>query len=202
MYAVHPSVAYWQSILQNLKTKTGRSLEEWIALLEREAPDGEKERSEWLKTQHGLGRTTAALIAGHASGKNTTETDGSAYLAAAPGYVEAMYRGKEALRPAYDQILTLARKHFPDLKVCPCATIVPLYRRHVFAQIKPATKTRLELGLCLKGYNGILSPRLIDTGGLQKGDRITHRFHLASGEMPDAEMLEWLRIAYELDREP
>lgn len=202
MYAVHPSIAYRQSILNNLKSKTGRSADEWAALLRQEAPAGDKARLDWLKTHYQLGRSTAALIVEYASGQAMDYADGAAYLAAAPGYVEAMYRGKEALRPAYDRILDLAREQFPDLKICPCATIVPLYRHHVFAQIRPAAKSRLELGLCLKSFSGKLSPRLVDTGGLQKGDRITHRFDLAPGQLPDAEMLHWLQVAYELDDAP
>ena len=197
MYSVHPSVAYAQAILRNLKEKTGRNLEEWLVLLKNEGPEPAKARRDWLKKTHALGGTTAWLIAERSVGQGFDGTDESAYLAAAPDSVEAMFQGKESLRPAFDQIIALVRKQFPEMRICPCATIVPLYRKHVFAQIKPATKSRLELGLCLKGYSGPFSPRLQDTGGLQKGDRITHRFNLAPGELPDADMLGWMKIAYE-----
>jgi hypothetical protein len=50
IYGVHPGVAMVQKSLADLKQKTGRSLEEWIALVKREAPKGEKERRDWLKT--------------------------------------------------------------------------------------------------------------------------------------------------------
>lgn len=200
LYSVHPSIAYAHAILQNLPEKTGRSLAEWIRLLEREGPAGDKERRDWLKSAYGLGSTTAWMIAERSVGKSLRETDEAAYLAEAPGYVETMYQGKESLRPAHDRILALALQHFPEAKICPCQTIVPLYRKHVFAQIKPATKNRLELGLCLKGHDGPLPERLIDTGGAKKGDRITHRFALGPGQLPDAEMLHWMQVAYELDR--
>ena len=198
LYTVHPSVAYAQAILRNLEQKTGRSLEAWLDLLKKEGPKEAKARRDWLKSQHQLGNTTAWMIAERSVGDGLDGTDEAAYLAAAPAYVENMFQGKEALRPAYNQLITLARQHFPEVKICPCATIVPLYRKHVFAQIKPATKTRLELGLCLKGFTGALSPRLVDTGGLQKGDRITHRFQLSPGEMPDAEMVEWMEVAHNI----
>jgi len=48
-----------------------------------------------------------------------------------------MFAGpKEALRPLYDELLKLGRSLGKDVKVCPCQTMVPLYRNHVFAQIK------------------------------------------------------------------
>lgn len=40
---------------------------------------------------------------------------------------------------------------------------------------------------------------MIDTGGLKKGDRITHRMPISSLAEIDAEVREWARIAYELD---
>src|ERR1041384_645465 len=85
-----------------------------------------------------------------------------------------------------------------DVKVCPCQTIVPLYRKHVFAQIKPTTRTRIDLGLALKDTK--VPKRLIDTGGLAKKDRITHRIEITSMKDIDAEAKKWLKTAYEMDR--
>jgi predicted GTPase len=85
-----------------------------------------------------------------------------------------------------------------DVKVCPCQTIVPLYRNHVFAQIKPTTRTRIDLGLALKDTK--VPKRLIDTGGLAKKDRITHRIEITSLKDIDAEVKKWLKTAYEMDK--
>lgn len=199
-YSVHPSVAYGRSILDNLPDKTGRSLDEWLALLAADAPAGEKERRDWLKREHGLGGTTAWMIAERSVGKGAEGTDPEAYLAAARGYVEAMYAGrKQALRPIHDALLAAALELGDDVGICPCKTIVPLYRSHVFAEVKPATLSRVDLGLALKGVDRKLPRRLVDTGGLAKGDRITHRIPLASPDEVDAEVREWLGVAYELD---
>jgi predicted GTPase len=86
----------------------------------------------------------------------------------------------------------------PDVKVCPCQTMVPLYRNHVFAQIKPTTRTRIDLGLALKDTT--VPKRLIDTGGFAKKDRITHRIEITSVKDIDAEVKRWLKIAYEIDK--
>jgi hypothetical protein len=41
--------------------------------------------------------------------------------------------------------------------------------------------------------------RLINTGGYEKKDRITHRFEITSLRDIDDEVKRWLRIAYERD---
>src|SRR5262249_55872051 len=86
-----------------------------------------------------------------------------------------------------------------DVKICPCTTIVPFYRNHVFAQTKPATRTRVDFGLALKGVTKRIPKRLIDTGGLKKGDRITHRIPIESPDQIDDQVREWAKLASELD---
>src|SRR5262249_26367420 len=104
-----------------------------------------------------------------------------------------------ALRPLHDALIELGRSLGEDVKICPCQTIVPLYREHVFAQIKPTTRTRIDFGLALKKATRKIPKRLIDTGGVAKGDRITHRFAISSANDIDDEVKTWLRIAYDLD---
>ncbi len=52
LYGVHPGVAMAQKSLAELKEKTGRSLEEWIALVKEEGLKDEKSQREWLKAKH------------------------------------------------------------------------------------------------------------------------------------------------------
>jgi hypothetical protein len=200
VYSVHPGVAYVQAVIDNMPEKTGRSLDEWIALVEESGPAGEKERIAWLKSQHRLGATTAGLIVECASGLGRENTDGAAYLEAAARYVEEMYEGgKAGLRLIHDALVEMVVSLGKDVKISPCRTIVPFYRNHVFAQIKPATRTRVDFGLALKGVTKKIPKRLIDTGGLKKGDRITHRFPIESPEEIDDQVREWAKIAYDLD---
>ena len=154
----------------------------------------------WLKSEHNFGGNTASWLA-ERSGEaklGIGEESPEAYLAAAVGYVDAMYAGpKSALRPIYDRLLDLGLAIGPDVKACPCTTMVPLYRKHVFAQIKPTTRTRIDLGLALGDTP--VSGRLIDTGGFAKKDRITHRIAVSSLDDIDAEVESLLRKAYERD---
>jgi Domain of unknown function (DUF5655)/Domain of unknown function (DUF4287) len=199
LYGVHPSVAMVQKWLAELKDETGRSMEEWLALVKMEGPKDEKSRREWLKTKHKIGTNKASWIAERAEGKGWEDTP-EAYLKAAVQYVEEQYAGpKEKLRPIFDELLRLGKSIGSDVKACPCRTIVPLYREHVFAQIKPTTNSRIDLGLALTHYKGKLPKRIIDTGGLAKKDRITHRIEITAAEEIDGEVKKWLRTAYDLD---
>jgi hypothetical protein len=186
-----------QKAIADLPSKTGRDLESWIKLIKKSGLKDEKARREWLKTEHGLGTNYASWLADRAEGKGE-DGDPETYLKAAEGYVEKMFAGpKSSLLPTYDALLKLAFNLGKDVKACPCQTIVPLYRKHVFAQIKPTTQTRIDLGLALKDLKA--TGRLIDTGGFAKKDRITHRIPIMSPTDIDDEVKRWLVHAYALD---
>jgi len=201
IYSVHPGVQMVQDWILSLPQKTGRSLDQWLDLVKKEGPPTEKERREWLKKEHKLGTNSAWWIAERAEGKGAETDDPERYLAAAEKYVEAMFKGsKAALRSIYDALLKLGLSIGKDVEACPCQTIVPLYRNHVFAQIKPATQSRIDLGFALKDTkppNG--NTRLIDTGGFAKKDRITHRIAITKLADIDDEVKRWLRTAYDMD---
>ena len=198
LYSPHPSIGMMQKWLAELKQKTGRSLDAWLRFVKKNGPKDEKSRREWPKQEHGLGTNTAWWIAERAEGKGFEGDDPDKYLEAAEGYVEEMFAdGKAPLRPIYDELLKIGLKVGKEAKACPCQTIVPLYRNHVFAQIKPTTRMRIDLGFAL----GDMKPkrRLIDTGGFAKKDRITHRIPITSLDDIDNEVKQWLKVAYDRD---
>jgi hypothetical protein len=192
LYAVHPGVEMVQKWAAELKAKTGRTLEEWIAVVKKEGPKDEKSRREWLKTKHKFGTNGAWWIAEGADGKGAEEDTSEGYLKTAVVYVEEQYAGaKENLRPIFDESLKLGKSLSDDVKARPWKTIVPLYRKHVFAQIKATTNTRIDLGFAVTHYRGKPPKRLIDTGGLAKKDRITHRIPITSVKEIDGEVKKW-----------
>ena len=198
IYSVHPGVLMTQKWIGELKQKTGRTLEEWLKLIKKEGPADEKARRDWLRDKHGLNTPAATSIAERAAGKVMVSEDPDVYLETAERDVDKMFSGGKAhLRPVYDALLKLGLKTGKEAKACPCSTIVPLYRKHVFAQIKPTTQTRIDMGFAL----GDMKPtgRLIDTGGFAKKDRITHRIPIASLDDIDDEVKHWLKVAYDRD---
>jgi hypothetical protein len=189
LYSPPPHLGVEESYRTNLVERTGKTLEQWVELTRASGPPTEKERREWLKAQHGLTTNYAWWVAERA-GAEAEVYDPDAL-------VEAMFAGPKAgLLPVYDQLLALGLALGPDVRACPCKTIVPLYRVHVFAQLKPSARTRLDLGLAL--CDTPFTDRLLDTGGRAKGDRITHRIALAAPADIDDEVRRWLRAAYDL----
>jgi len=197
-YDVHPSVQMLESVIDGMQQKTGRSLEQWVEFLNKTGPKDHKEQLAWLKTEHGLGTNYASLIAGRSTGKAEEFETADEYLSHAQDYVDQMYAGpKEHLREIYDEILKFAKTMGKGIRVSPCRTIVPIYRNHVIAQIKPTTRTRIDLGLALKDTR--TPKRLINTGGFEKKDRISHRIEIARIEDFDDDAKRWMKIAYDMD---
>ena len=200
VYSVHPSVPYAQKIIASMKTKTGRSIDEWIAFVKKTGPKTEVERRAWLKDAHALGTNYAWWIAERAEGKGGEEDSPEAYLRQAPKYVEEMYGGKRAaLRPIYEKLLAMGLAIGDEAKACPCKTMVPLYRDHVFAEIKPATNSRIDLGLALATITRRIPARVAPVKNA-KGNRITHRIPIVSVGEVDEFVEQWLRKAYEADQ--
>lgn len=75
---------------------------------------------------------------------------------------------------------------------------MPFYREHVFAEIKPATNSRIDLGLAL-GKVTLKIPARIEAVKGPKGNRITHRIPIESVDQVDAFVERWMRTAYEAD---
>jgi hypothetical protein len=204
MYSPHPAVQIVIDWVNSLKEKTGKSLPEWLALIENNGPKTEAARRDWLKREYKFGTNSAWWLAERSVGKGSEDDSPEGYLQAAAEWVDKMYVKKQAIKPIHDAIIEYARNMADDVRVCPCQTIVPLYRNHVFAQIKPSTKERLDLGLWLapliqKGDTDF-PERLVSTGGYEKKDRITHCFQLTSLKDFDGEVKKWLKRAYSLDK--
>lgn len=109
-----------------------------------------------------------------------------------------MFAGsKPGLRPLYEALLDLGLGIGQEAKACPWKTMVPFYRNHVFAQLKPSTRTRIDPGFALGDRKA--SGLLIDTGGFAKKDGITHCIPRAGLAEIDAEVKRCLKLAYVLD---
>lgn len=196
-YSVHPSIETTIKWIANLKKTTGRSLDEWLKFIDKEGPRTEADRNAWLKKIHGMGTNTAGWFAARSVGKNSEDEDPKVYLKTADAWVEEMFVKKPDIRPLYDAALKFGMSLGKDVKVCPCKTMVPFYRNNVFANLTPSTRTRLDLGLCLRGVP--FTSRLTDTGGTAKKDRITHRIAITTLDDLNADLKKWWKKAYDMD---
>jgi hypothetical protein len=193
-YHEYKSLRMVQSVIAGMKKKTGRSLEEWLRLVNQDGPESEKERAAWPKYEHGMGTKYATWIAARSLGYSKETGSAEEYLQHTKDNVEKMFAGpKQHLRIIYDEILKYALTMGPDIRVSPCSTIVPIYRKHIIAQSKPTTRT--DVGLALKSAK--VPKRLINTGGFEKKDRISHRIELNKPEDFDSEAQRWMKVAYD-----
>lgn len=189
---MHPALKYIESGIENFKARTGHSIEEWVEITGAAKLADRKSRIAWLRNAHKLGLVSATAIADAGEGKSLLEYTPEAY-------VDKLFSGpKTALRPLFEKLLKLSYSIGKDVTATPCSTMVPIRRKHVIAQIKPATNTRIDFGLALQ--DTAASGKLIDTGGRAKGDRITHRIAITSKADIDADLKAWLVAAYDLDR--
>jgi len=132
-----------------------------------------------LKEEHGISHGFANLITSKAL-ESGTETD----------TVATQYSGaKEALKPIYDKIVAYAEKLGNDIEIAPKKTSVSLRRKKQFALITPATKTRIDLGLALKGEEA--------QGRLETYNAMcSHRIRLESVSDFNQEVKTWMKEAY------
>ena len=198
-YDVHPGVAMIQRWEAELHSKTGRSLDEWAGLVRKRSFPKPSAAKDWLKAEYGLPPMTAYSIAEFAIGKLPWEGDPKLYLKNAVDYVRNMFVGpKEWQRPIFEAVVTFARTLGKDVRICPCKTIVPIYRNRVFAELKPATNKRLELALVLGEVP--VQGRLVRNPRAKADDRRQHLIGITPDAGFDAECKKWLKAAYANDK--
>ncbi len=195
---MHPGVLMIERWIATLPAKTGRSVEAWLAEIDSHGFAKPEVCSRWLETQHQFSAKAAAWLSGKAfaaGGQQLAESSAD-YLTACPGYVDRLFRGRNAgLRPLYDNLVALAHSLGEELRICPTHSCVPLYRQRLVADIRPSGGKRIELGLALADEPA--SPRLAAAGSRGGKSRITHRVDIASPDEIDLQVRRWLKQAYE-----
>jgi predicted transport protein len=173
-------------MLENLKEKTGKSLEEWIALLEPKKFKKHGHIVKFLKEEHGITHGFANTIALKAREADAGSIDDNELIT-------GQYRGKESLLPIKDQLEVFIKKLGEDVEIAPKKSSISYRRKTQFALIQPTTKSRVDLGLKLKGIEN--QGKLEGSGPF--GTMCTHRIQLTSVDEIDQEVLGWVKEAYE-----
>lgn len=172
-----------QTMIDNMPEKTGKSLSEWTKLLQSKSFEKHSEAVNFLKKEHNVTHGFANTIVTLAKEENASEED----------LVESQYKGKESLLPMYEAILKMVAAFGDDVTVTPKKTSVSIIRKKQFALIKPATKTRIDLGLKIKDKP--TTDRLENSGPF--GTMCTHRVQISDISDIDSELNDWLMEAYE-----
>jgi predicted transport protein len=176
-----------QTMIDNLHKKTGKTLEQWIALVKKENFGKHSEVISFLKDKHGLTYGYANLVAHRLKGTDAGSAENKDDL------IEKQYKGKEHLRPLYDQLLAEIRKFGDDVEVAPKNAYVSLRRKKQFAMFQPATKTRFEIGINLKGQQPAGKLEATTTANAM----CSHKINIADINDIDKEIISWLKLAYD-----
>jgi hypothetical protein len=168
---------------RNIEQATGRSIDEWVALVAASGSSRHGETVAWLKAEHGFSHGNANFVA--LTAKRGSTAGGGDEL------VDAMYAGPKAtLRPFHDQVIELIQGYGADVALVPKQAYVSMRRSKQFGTVGPGPRGRIEIGLSLRGVPP--TGRLEATSGM-----CTHRIRLSSPDELDADVLGWLHDAYE-----
>jgi predicted transport protein len=177
------------AVSQSLGARTGRSLEQWLALVRSSGLDPLDQAAVrgWLRREYGVPQNSQWAIA-----------DAAAKAAGwvpptVSEYVDRQYAGaKAALRPVYDALAAAIGALGGDVTVEGRGTYIPFVRGRQFAAIAAAARDRIDLGLRFTDPPD--TARLQPGGGLAQA---THKLSLRTVQDIDAEVLNLLRTAYE-----
>ncbi len=165
--ALHPE-AMNAAILRNLKIKTGRNLEEWIVILDRECTcTGERPIAEWLKGEYGMGHITAIVLARKQAIMKTggMQPTGRELLS-------GLFARNHAAHQWYLDVSVGLSDKLSGVIETPCKTYVGFGNPRQFAVLRPGKSEGLLVGLA--GYDSMLGD-LEGVRGLGGSARIRYR---------------------------
>lgn len=172
-----------QTMINNMPEKTGKSLHEWKSILKTKAFSKHSEGVNFLKKEHGVTHGFANTIVTLSKEENKSDDD----------LVTSQYIGKSSLFPIYKKLLSVIKPFGDDITITPKKTSVSVIRKRQFVLIKPATKTRIDLGLKLPEKP--TTERLGNSGPF--GTMCTHRVQITSENDIDHELISWMKEAYD-----
>lgn len=176
-----------KTMTENLHKNTGKTIEQWISIVKQKNFAKHGEIISFLKEEHGFSYGFANLVAHKSKGSDAGSVADTSEL------IEKQYKGKEHFRPVYETLMAEILKFGNDIEVAPKNAYVSLRRKKQFALLQPATKSRFEIGLIIKGQEtrGVLE--VIPTANAM----CSHKINIESEKDITPEVLDWLRIAYD-----
>ncbi len=182
-----------RSQLANIEKRTGKTLAELHALLQKAGLQKHGEMVAWLKSELALGHGDANTIA-HTFRDPALVSGGQANATDEPtgDPLDAIYADKKApLRPLHDAVLAAVAK-FGTFEIAPKKGYVSLRRQKQFAMVGPGSKGRLEIGINLKGRDG--DERFVAQA---PGGMCQLKAWITAASEVDAELLAVLRAAFD-----
>ena len=177
------------AVSMSLAERTGRSLNEWVALVRASGIDPLDQNAvrKWLRSTHRIPQNSQWAIADAAA------RDAGWVRPTVAEYVDGQYSGaKAALRPVYDALAAAIGDLGGDVTVEGRSTYTPFVRGRQFAAVAAATRDRVDLGLRFTDPPAAARLQPATAPG-----QATHKISLRSVQDLDDEVRHLLRIAYE-----
>jgi predicted transport protein len=171
-----------KTMINNMPEKTGKSLEKWINILKEKSFSKHSEAVRFLKAEYQVTHGFANMIVALSKDEDSSAEE----------LLSKQYKGKEALIPIYEQLISYIKTIGSDVTITPKKGSVSIIRKRQFFLIKPATKSRIDLGFKLKDKP--ITDRLENSGPF--GTMCTHRVKISSVDEIDNEIMDWIKEAY------
>ena len=177
--------------IANLQTRSGKTLDQLFAIVRKSGLSKHGEIRDMLKKKlemgHGDANTVASLflkpiVDAASPGKSTDASD----------VLGAIYAGaKEPLRPIHEKLMAAIDK-FGEFEVAPKKAYISLRRKKQFAMIGPATQTRVEVGLNMKGVPPTARLEQLPAGGMCQ-----YKVKVTDAKQVDKELIAWIKQAFD-----
>ena len=176
-----------QTMYDNIAKKTGKTVDEWITIVQQQKLQKHGEMMKFLKEEHGFTHGYANMVAIKVTGTDARDVENKDDL------IDKQYKGKEHFKPLYDKLMNQIKSFGPDVEVAPKNAYVSLRRKKQFATLQPASKTRFEIGINLKGEEGNAVLKPITTANAM----CSYKIELANEADLSADILNWIKKAYD-----
>ena len=97
------------------------------------------------------------------------------------------------MKPWYDKLMEAINKFGKDVEVSPKKAYVSLRRKKQFAIIQPSTKTRMDVGLNIKG---VAPSGNVEASGSWNA-MCTHRIKVEDEKAINKELISWIKQSYD-----
>lgn len=177
----------FQAYLDTVKAKTGKTPDDFKKLAKEKGLVTHAELLAWLKTDFQLGHGHANAIIHAITGDDKPKLSLDEQIAKHFGGAKANWR-----KP-FDDLMEKLNDFGADVALAPTSTYISILRKNQKFAIVQVTTDRLDVGIKLKDVPA--EGRYEESG--KWNPMVTHRVRVDDPKQLDAELLTWLKKAYE-----
>lgn len=177
----------FQAYLDTVHVKTGKTPADFALLATQQGLTKHGELVAWLKNDFALGH-------GHANAVVAVLLKSETRVAPTEDKLGKLFTGKKAVwQPACTTLLEQIKGFDNDVVIAPNETYINILRgKKKFAILQISTFERVDLGIKLKALEPADRLELAGTWNTM----VTHRVKITASSEFDAQILEWLELAY------